>query len=314
MLFITDDASATGPAQKVDSRKDSFQHCMQWPEEVFTTFTNATRIELPSLHHRAKQRNKDPLDDSVYLKAHAREERKEKQLRNIEKERAMHEKSQLERLLDGLRGHDWLRVMGISGITDGEKKSYEPKRDHLITEVRALLEKFRLWKEEEKRRKAEKEEDMEAETDEDEESKIAESENEASSSNDSETISDGDPPDYTDVDASAARQLRMEAIRANDHRRPKKPSKDKNIRPGPKSFWKEPFKSFYAKPYLRAAAIEKHRRSGRSRMAFGQPLPDVQERTFDLPADFKTAEAMMESGRRMRLSKREVKGPDDDCI
>ena len=71
----------------------------------------------------------------------------------------MHEKVQLERLLEGLRGHDWLRVMGISGITETEKKLYEPKRDHLIREVKILLEKFRLWKEEEKRRKVEKEEE-----------------------------------------------------------------------------------------------------------------------------------------------------------
>src|SRR4051794_21557477 len=34
----------------------------------------------------------DPLADSVYFTQHRRAERKEKQLRNIEKERAMHEK------------------------------------------------------------------------------------------------------------------------------------------------------------------------------------------------------------------------------
>lgn len=101
----------------------------------------------------------DPLNEGVYVKAHRKMERQEKQIRNIEKERAQHEKMQLERLLDELQGHDWLRVMGISGITDTEKKLYEPKRDFFIKEVSTLLEKFRIWKEEEKRRKLEKDRD-----------------------------------------------------------------------------------------------------------------------------------------------------------
>ena len=280
---------------------------MEWPEEVFTTLNNATRIELPGWDCPAKPPTKDPLNDSVYLKAHAREERKEKQLRNIEKERAMHEKVQLERLLGGLRGHDWLRVMGISGITDGEKKTYEPKRDYLIIEVRALLEKFRLWKEEEKRRKAEKEE-MKEDSDEDEDENELEESNEdgegQGSDADSDGISDGDPPDYSDINALAARQLRLEAQQATNHRTGKSSEKTPNSRSSPK----QPFKSFYAKPYLRAAAIGKHRRSGRTRMAFGQPIPEVDERPFDLPPDVKTTEALLESGRRMRRSKREAQG------
>ena len=77
-------------------------------------------------------------------------ERQEKQLRNIEKERAQHEKVHLEALLEGLRGHEWLRVMGISGITDTEKKEYESNRDYFIREVAGLVEKFKAWKEEEK--------------------------------------------------------------------------------------------------------------------------------------------------------------------
>ncbi|KAJ4372519.1 hypothetical protein N0V83_004294 [Neocucurbitaria cava] len=110
----------------------------------------------------------DPLADSVYFTQHRRAERKEKQLRNIEKERAMHEKVQLERLLDGLQGPDWLKVMGITGVTDGERKDWEPKRDYFVKEVEALVDKFRIWKEEEKRLRAEKEAALAA-RDEDEE-------------------------------------------------------------------------------------------------------------------------------------------------
>jgi hypothetical protein len=99
----------------------------------------------------------DPLDDAFFFAQHRRAERKEKQLRNIEKERAMHEKLQLERLLDGLQGPDWLKVMGVTGVTDGERKDWESKRDYFVKEVEALVDKFRLWKEEEKRLRAEKE-------------------------------------------------------------------------------------------------------------------------------------------------------------
>jgi len=69
----------------------------------------------------------------------------------------MHEKVQLERLLDNLQGPDWLKVMGITGVTDGERKEWEPKRDFFIKEVELLVDKFRLWKEQEKKLKVEKE-------------------------------------------------------------------------------------------------------------------------------------------------------------
>ena len=291
---------------------------IEWPEETFTTLNNATRVDLSAVTHRGRKSTKDPLDDSVYIKVHAKEERKEKQLRNIEKERAMHEKVQLERLLDGLKGHDWLRVMGISGITDGEKKAYEPKRDHLIGEVRMLLEKFRLWKEEEKRRKVEKEETMEDDEDEEDEEEDEENDElaadgydeiEGAAQNrprkrDRDEFSDGDPPDYSDVDASAARQLHMEAILATKARAAQAPPKHRAPKPTPDQ---SPITSFYEKPYMRAAAIGKHRRSGRSRMAFGQPIPDLEERPFELPGDVKTTEAVLESGRRMRRGRRGVR-------
>ena len=287
----------------------ALSNTIEWPDETFTALNNATRLDFSGFDQPSRNSAKDPLDDSVYLKVHAREERKEKQLRNIEKERAMHEKFQLERLLDGLRGHDWLRVMGISGITDGDKKAYEPKRDHLINEVRNLLEKFRLWKEEEKRRKLEREETLD--DDEEEESEEDEDmvEDEASNMQDHEgDSSDGDPPDYSDVDASAARQLHMEASMATKARAGPRNSKHPSKHPPPKPpAIQKPFTSFFEKPYMRAAAMGKHRRSGRSIMAFGQPIPEPEERPFQLPADVMTTEALQESGRRMRRSKRDSK-------
>ena len=210
----------------------------------------------------------------------------------------MHEKVQLERLLDGLRGHDWLRVMGISGITDGEKKAFEPKRDYFIREVRTLLVKFQEWKEEEKRRKVEKEESMQDEEEEqDDEEEEVESEG---------GESDGDPPDYTDVDASAARQLHQEAILATNGQsgKPRSHRKKEPVVPPVE----KPFTSFYSKPYLRDAAIGKHRR-GRVRYAFGQPLPEPDDQDFDLPGEILSPERVAASARKQRISKRQSKGP-----
>lgn len=264
-------------------------HALELSEGTFTELNNATRIDISSIDMSTRQQ-KDPLNDAFYLKAHRRAERQEKQLRNIEKERAMHEKVQLERLMDGLRGHDWLRVMGISGITDGEKKAYEPKRDFFIQEVRVLLKKFQEWKEEEKRRKVEKEDSMQDE-DEEQEDEVSDSGGE----------SDGDPPDYNDVDASAARQLRQEAILAatapgqvRSHRR-KEPVEP----PGSE----KTFKSFYSKPYLRDAAIGKHRR-GRTRSAFGRPLPEPPDQDFELGDDILTPEVLAAQERKIRVLNR----------
>lgn len=253
-------------------------------EETFTTLNDATRIDLSAMDKRSLTR--DPMSDAVYLKAHRRAERQEKQLRNIEKERAMHEKVQLERLLDGLKGHDWLRVMGISGITDGEKKAYEPKRDYFIREVLILLEKFREWKEEEKRRKVEKEESM-LDEDEDQEEEESEEDDE----------SDDNPPDYASVDDGTvnphkdAKSVKKAPLGKRSHRAKAPPAPPVQ----------KPFTSFYSKPYLRDAAIGKHRR-GRARFAFGQPLPEPVDRDFGLPEDILSPEAI-DGVRRSRRAK-----------
>ena len=270
------------------------------PQNIFEKLNNAQRIDFSSIERNARHSTQDPLTDSVFYKAHRRAERQEKQLRNIEKERAQHEKVQLERLLDGLRGHDWLRVMGITGITDTEKRSYEPKRDFFIQEVASLIEKFKMWKEEEKRRKIERDKALSAEE------RMDGSVGDRMGSVDG--LSDGDPPAYSDVDAWAARQLHQEAVSATGQRQNKKRQHAQGssahvqlIRPEEK-----PFFSFYSKAYLREAAIGKHRR-GRSRTAFGYPIPDMLEEAFHLPPDLLTEDALAASARSRRRSRRESK-------
>lgn len=268
----------------------------------------------------------DPLNEGIYFRAHRRFERQEKQLRNIERERAQHEKLQLDRILDELRGQDWLRTMGIGGISDGEKKLYEPKRNFFIKELSALVEKFKVWKEEEKRRKLEKEKmllaRLEAETHEAEQKHT---------SLDGPVLPDtassrGESADASDVDIWAARQLHQEARTATasvgkrpkvtySHKRRQEPTKDDYESPKPlppplappipvPPEPQKPFVSFYSKPSLREAALSS-RRKGRTRLAFGHPIPEMEEREFRLPDDILTPGAIQACRRKRRRMKRE---------
>lgn len=192
----------------------------------------------------------------------------------------MHEKVQLERLLDGLQGHDWLRIMGISGITDTEKKAFEPKRDYFIAEVGALVDKFKKWKDEEKRLRLEKGQAMLAADDDEEDHGDNEDGDEE------QTSEEGDSVNSSYVDAQAARQLHDEASPVSHFRKKRSLVLKPPAPPAPE----KPFTSFYSKPYLREAALAKHRR-GRSRTAFGHPCRTGKSknsrcRTITLPRVF----------------------------
>ncbi|CAI7589746.1 unnamed protein product [Penicillium glandicola] len=195
----------------------------------------------------------DPLSEETYFRAHRKFERQEKQLRNIERNRAQHEQQVLERLLDELRGHDWLRMMGLTGVHESEKKLYEPKRDILIQELVTLVNKFQAWKDEERRRKLEKEKvipvpgteaaapNPPARQHSRKRSRPAEDvDSSPAPGTDLQSTLDVDAnaepePDPSDVDALAARQLHQEA-RSADAAKPRKtaPAPRKSIsKPAP---------------------------------------------------------------------------------
>jgi hypothetical protein len=275
----------------------------EFPDSLFDILHGAQRVDFSFLDkHYKEEGGKDPLTDEYFEGIHRKPERQEKAIRNSDKGRAQHERDQVIRLLEGLQGHDWLKLMGVSGITESKKKDYEPAREHFIKGCEAILEKFRLWREEEKRRKLEKEaaaaEAEQAEEEEEEQEDEEEEEQEGD-------ISDGDPPDYSDVDASAARQLHEEAI-ARSAPLTKHFEKKAKVEPIPSvvpEFEKE-FTSFFAKPYLRAAALGKHRRSGRSVAAWGHPVPDVTDVDFDLPEEYRDEETLKVHARRKRRDRR----------
>ncbi|KAK1068619.1 hypothetical protein LTR12_006268 [Friedmanniomyces endolithicus] len=285
-------------------------------------FNGCPVIDLSTMTRSVPSHPSDPLDDAHFHKSHRRAERREKQLRNIEKERAMHEKVQLERLLDGLLGHDWLKVLGVTGITDGEAKKYEPKRDYFVAEVRILVAKFKLWKEQEKRQRLEKEAAF-----------IAAREAEGSAVDTGEEEGSVEPPS-SEKNASAARQLQQETTNSarsgfeiklgrrtlhptsngttptsaphHSHSIPPPPHTAPNLLHLPSLLQPHlPITSFYTKRHLRDAALSKTRHPGsRNATAFGHPVPEVAEREFVLPGEYVTEEALRASARQRRRRKR----------
>ncbi|KAJ5818187.1 hypothetical protein N7474_003778 [Penicillium riverlandense] len=263
----------------------------------------------------------DPLGEETYFRAHRKVERQEKQLRNIERDRSDHQQQTLERLLEELRSHDWLRVMGLTGVHESEKKAFEPKRDLVIQEVVALVRKFQLWKDEERRRKVAKDKPADADL---------------RSRKQSQPVEDleGSPvtdttPDPNDVDALAAQQLHQEARSATvAGKQPKsnpssgQPTEEVGKGTKHKKFHQttipfeplapppdKPFTSFFAKPSQRAAAIAASKatthKPNRSILAFGRPVPEMGELDFEPPSDVLTEDAIQSAQRkRRRLSRR----------
>jgi hypothetical protein len=306
-------------------------------DNLFTDLCDSQRIDLNFLKAQHKgNSNGDPLSDSVFEGPHKKAERLERSIRNLEKGRAQHEKDQVIRLLDGLQGPDWLKIMGVSGITEGKKKSFEPARAHFIKGCQAILDKFRRWTAEEKRRKLEKERrerEAKALRDSQEQDEVSEAADDEEPEDDAEEEvasdpdedpdedmedddgaadeSDGEPPDSLDVDASIAKQLREEALAAaktNSRSRARARDKQRSVSAPPQPA-AEPkplreFKSFFSKPYQRAAALGKNRRRGRTVLAWGHPIPEVAEKDFELPDEMLDEETLKAQARRKRKERR----------
>ncbi|KAF4463925.1 hypothetical protein FALBO_9252 [Fusarium albosuccineum] len=282
-------------------------------DALFNDVFDAQRINFSFLEpHNKSKTLEDPLPDKLFQPVHRRAERLERSIRNTEKGRAQHEKDQIIRLLEGLQGHDWLRVMGVSGVTETKKKTFEPARDHFIKGCQAILAKFRNWVLEEKRRKQEKEKARAEKEEEEEDSDSAGEEEEA----DDDQGANGDTSDS----ASPAKQLREEAMaRSKSSRGSKKrkvtpqPTAAKAPRPSKPPAAPKPteppkeFKSFFSKPYERESALHRHRRTGRKVLAWGHPIPEIPQVDFDLPEEYRDEDTLKARARKKRRDRRRSK-------
>ncbi|CEJ85260.1 hypothetical protein VHEMI03716 [[Torrubiella] hemipterigena] len=263
-IVVIDSSSRRAPAATTYAVKG-------FGDALYTDVFDAQRIDLGFLE--AQLRNKsieDPLPDSLFNPIHKRAERLERSIRNSEKGRAQHEKDQIIRLLEGLQSHDWLRIMGVSGVTDSKKKTFEPAREYFIKGCRSILEKFKNWNLEEKKRKLEREralaEQMEEATEEADEDamdvdEIADSdddgdkssaENDDGNSDNMSTSQDGSEG------PSPAKQLRQEAMARSKIAAAKRQARQMQ---SPEPETPRPFTSFFGKKHERDGALHRQRRT-----------------------------------------------------
>jgi len=130
---------------------------MSFGDHLFTDLWDSQVIDFSFLNSKVSHNlteKDDPLPDSLFELPHKRAERQERSIRNTEKGRAKHEKEQVVRLLEGLQGPEWLRILGVHGpTTEAKRRQYEPAREYFISGCQAILDKFKRWTAEEKRRK-----------------------------------------------------------------------------------------------------------------------------------------------------------------
>ena len=277
-------------------------------DELFTSVWGAQVIDLSFLEPQLKlQSPDDPLPDSLFMPVHKRAERLERSIRNTEKGRAQHEKDRIIHLLEGLQGHDWLRVMGVSGVTETKKKEFQPARQYFIKGCQGILDKFRNWTLEERRRKAEKARALAEQRGDD----SSDSESEEESEEGEEIGEDGGSTGGVSETSSPAKQLREEALaRSKLSKAVKKPQSAKRLLPPPKPPGPpKEFKSFFLKKHERDAALAPRprthtRRGGRTVLAWGLPIPEIEEYDFMLPPEYRDEETLRTRARKKRREKR----------
>ncbi|KAI1298251.1 hypothetical protein F5Y03DRAFT_368447 [Xylaria venustula] len=324
-------ATATTSANQFSTHSEPRPHfslVREYNDRLFTDLHDSPvdHLDLPTLDHDDNDDDlEDPLPDSHYAAAHRRAERLEKSIRNTERGRAQHEKDQIIRLLGELQGPDWLRTMGVNGVTESRRKTFEPARDHFIKGCQAILDKFRAWSQEEKRRKLERERALAEESDEEEDegqkeddADESDSGEEAASASDVDMVdvedgsgddgaSDGEPPEYSDVDA-AARQLHDEAMERARYAAATSPRRNRG-EPPPTILDVAPreFTSFFDKRHQRDAALSKGRRRGRTVLAWGHPVPEMSDYDFKLPEFFLDEDTLRAHERQKRRDRRQRK-------
>lgn len=308
----TNRATPPGSQHAVPPPSDSTTFPVRgYGDALYTDIVDSQRIDFSFLEAQYKNKTlEDPLPNSLFEPAHKRAERLERSIRNTEKGRAQHERDQIVRLLEGLQGHDWLRVMGVSGITETKKKAFEPARQHFIQGCQGILDKFRNWSLEEKRRKLEKERALAEQAGEDEEDDEDEQGGDEGTDQ-SEEIGGDDEASTGDTSeaSSPAKQLREEAmarsrLSSRTIKRPRPVARPPPLRPpGPPAPPKE-FKSFFSKKYERESALNRTRRAGRKILAFGHPIPEFPVANFDLPEYYRDEETLRVRARKKRRDRR----------
>lgn len=257
-------------------------------------------------HSRLARFAADPLADDLYIKPHRGMGREEKRLRNVERDKAAYDKQRYEERLEKLRGTDWIKTFNLGGIAVKLSSSeMEKRRQVVIKWHETLLEKFKAWKEEERRQKAAKGGRLSRSMTNSQERGTAESEDlhgRAARNDDNDEQVDEEEDIYAIVDDSD--DAGDNSYHSKQHRHTSKLSKGVHRFPYAESPKKKlpdlrPFTSFYNKSHMRLAAVSTGRKSSRNLTAFGEPLPEIEEKEFLLPDEF-----FQQTARHMRARRR----------
>ncbi|KAK9469135.1 something about silencing, SAS, complex subunit 4-domain-containing protein [Lipomyces arxii] len=117
--------------------------------------SESTLSAFHDIHLKTRGRS-DPLTDDYFISTHRKREREERHFQNLERDRVMYDKLRIERQLDSLRGHEWIKaVISLTPVQNRRSESeLESKRTRLIEEMEAILLKFQSWKDREKKIRA----------------------------------------------------------------------------------------------------------------------------------------------------------------
>ncbi|KAI0999953.1 hypothetical protein K3495_g8248 [Podosphaera aphanis] len=148
-IAIVDTAKSTNCSSSAKKKDDD--PLREYSDTLIENLKNAQFVDFSSFEEiNEAEGSKDELCEEYFKSIHKQPERAEKIIRKTDKERAQHEKDQIIRLLDGLRGNDWLKILGVNSITENTKKEFQSAREYFISSCESILAKFRSWKEAEK--------------------------------------------------------------------------------------------------------------------------------------------------------------------
>ncbi|KAL7273993.1 hypothetical protein RUND412_003128 [Rhizina undulata] len=260
----------------------------------------------------------DPLSDEHFIAHHRREEREEKRLRNIERERLAHDKQKLEEMLEKLQGPDWMKLFGVNGTgSKADKKEIERKRAQSIKYIEGVTKKYKEWKELERKQKLAKGGKLSRKNSQDRSTE--EFEARSHQEYDEDSNDDFDSDQESDEASGFGRASGSEEDDEDDEngnqkppvktprlilriRKPAKFTSSSSASKEQKTPEPKAFTSFYKQPHMRKAAFSDWRRSGRLKTAFGHPVPEMPEKDFSLPGCF-----FQSAARHLRARRRETR-------
>ncbi|POS83780.1 hypothetical protein EPUL_003752 [Erysiphe pulchra] len=287
-----------------DSAKSSSHHSLteknvdypliDYPDSLFKQFNNADKVNfLDLLSSSDENSSQDLLCDAYFNTLHKKPYRAEKTIRNTDIERAQHDRVQVIRLLEGLQGQDWLRLMGVHGVSDSKKREYEAARQYFIRGCELIVAKFQVWRDEEKRQRLERDITLTVQL------KKQQAQNKREKN-----------VQYKDSDPSASKQHIYESTAE-----PKVAISDSEIERGCRSKDEDIIQPYecnqklttVSEPYINEVTLEGMKPIEIKNFAWGYPVPEIPEKEFNLPLELRDDRTLRAHARKKRLVERDKK-------